>query len=254
MTGGSTRWRARRGRIPHGLGVLFIVSTVAFPQPAAAELGDPIITRLFLADQLELAFDGDTNPVSWDVIGWVGSDWNRLWFKSEGETSTTELGFEGEAQLLYSRLVAPFWELQVGVRGDVSAEGGGPQGRGLLVLGVEGLARYWFEFEAAIFVSHRGDVSARVQASYDLFITQRLIAQPSFEVNVAVQEVPEFGVGAGFNDLELGLRLRYEIRREFAPYVGINWRKTFMGTAELLRDEGQATDVVQALAGVRFWF
>lgn len=235
--------------------LLIVTVATLSAEPARAQMmGESSIHGMFLAEELEYGFNGGANPVTWDVTSWVGSDWNRIWFKSEGEMPTAHLGVEGEAQLLYSRLITPFWECQVGVRGDLLAESGSTQGRGLLVVGFEGLAPYWFEIVPAIFVSHEGDVSARLRASHDLFVTQRLIAQSSFEANVAIQSVPKFGVGAGFNDIKLGLRIRYEIAREFAPYIGISWQQTFAETARLRRDAGRGSSDLQGVAGIRFWF
>lgn len=228
---------------------------VLLASPVAADMGDPPFNRMILVEELEYGFNNADNPLNWDSTSWIGGDWNRVWLKTEGEMRTDELGVDGEAQLLYGRLLAPFWEFQVGVRGDLVAETGArTQGRGLLVLGLEGLAPYWFEVEPAIFVSHQGDVSARLRVSYDLFITQRLIAHPSFEMNVAVQSVPEFGVGAGFNDIELGLRLGYQFVREFTAYLGISWTQTFAEAARLRRNAGQSSSDLQGVAGVRFWF
>lgn len=233
---------------------VFAVAVLLAP-PVSADMGDPPFNRMILFEQLEVGFNNADNPLNWDSIAWIGGDWNRVWLKTEGEMSTDEPGVEGEAQLLYSRLIAPFWELQFGVRGDLVAEpGASKRGRGHLVLGLEGLAPYWFEVEPAIFVSQKGDVSARLRATYDLFITQRLIAHSSFEMNAAVQSVPEFGVGAGLNDIELGLRLGYQFVREFTPYLGISWTQSFAETARLRRDTGQSSSDVQAVAGLRFWF
>ncbi len=124
----------------------------------------------------------------------------------------------------------------------------------LAVVGFEGLAPYWFEMEPAVFVSQDGDISARVTTTYDMFVTQRLIAQPRIEVNAAVQEVPEFGVGSGLNDLDLGFRLRYEIRREYAPYIGVSWQRRFAGTADLARLAGATVSDLAAVGGLRVWF
>jgi copper resistance protein B len=246
----------RVARLFSHLFALLLVTVAALSvEPARAQMmGEPMIHGMFLAEQFEYGVNGGSNPVTWDVTSWVGGDWNRIWFKSEGEMPTAELGVEGEAQLLYSRLIAPFWEFQVGMRGDLVAESGSTQGRGLLVVGLEGLAPYWFEIEPAIFVSHGGDVSARLRAAYDLFVTQRLIAQSSFEANVAVQSVPEFGVGSGFADIELGLRLRFEVVRECAPYVGVSWKQTFAETARLRRDARLGSRDLRGIAGIRFWF
>ncbi len=221
---------------------------------ANAEMGDRPINYFFQLEELEYGFDNQENPLSWDSKSWIGGDWNRIWLKTEGEVPTDELAVEAEAQLLYSRLIAPFWELQAGVRGDVAFEPGFGDGRGFLVLGLEGLAPYWFEIEPSIFVSHLGDISGRFRATYDQHITQRLIAQPSLELNVAIQSVPVFGIGSGFNDLELGLRVRYEITRKFAPYLGFSWRGVFGETATLTETAGLLTSVPQGVAGVRLWF
>lgn len=208
---------------------------------------------LFLLDQAEYGFGGANNPLSWDLTSWVGGDWNRIWLKSEGELPSDGSSVSGEAQLLYSRLIAPFWEVQVGVRGDLLAQDQ-TQGRGHLVVGLEGMVPYLFEIEPTLFISQRGDVSMRVRATHDLFVTQRLIAQSSAEVNIAVQSVPEFGVGQGLGDLEVGLRLRYEFAREFAPYVGVSYEQSFFETAELRQAEGETPQTILGVAGLRLWF
>lgn len=228
---------------------------VSFASPAIADMGDAPFNRMILFEELEYGFNNDDNPLSWDATSWVGGDWNRLWFKTHGEMATSDPEVDGEAQLLCSRLIAPFWELQFGLRGDLAAaDDESTQGRGHLVLGLEGIAPYWFEVEPAIFTSHEGDVSARLRASYDLFITQRLIAHPSFEMNVAVQSVPEFGVGSGFNDIELGLRLGYQLTRKLAPYLGVSWNQAFAEAARFRRAAGTAASDLQGVAGLRLWF
>lgn len=228
---------------------------VSFASPAIADVGDAPFNRMILFEELEYGFNNGDNPLSWDATSWVGGDWNRIWFKTDGEMATSDPEVDGEAQLLYSRLIAPFWELQFGLRGDLAAaEDASTQGRGHLVLGLEGIAPYWFEVEPAIFVSHKGDVSARLRATYDLFITQRLIAHTSFEMNVAIQSVPEFGVGSGFNDIELGLRLGYQLARELTPYIGVSWNQAFAETARFRRAAGNAASDLQGVAGLRLWF
>lgn len=234
---------------------LVAVAAVIWPAPAIADMGDPPLYRIILFEELEYGFNNGDNPLSWGSTSWVGGDWNRMWFKTEGEMSTSNPEVGGEAQLLYSRLIAPFWELQVGLRGDlVAANDQTTQGRGHLVVGLKGLAPYRFEVEPTVFVSHRGDVSFRLRATYDIFITQRLVALPSFEMNVAIQSVPKFGVGSGFNDIELGLRLGYQIAREFTPYVGVSWNQAFAETARLRRAAGSSASDLQGVAGLRFWF
>ena len=219
-----------------------------------AQIMDDQIFSLVQFDQLEYRRNGVANPVGWDMYAWVGGDFTRVWLKSEGDLAT--VGNEGdvEVQLLYSRLFSAFWEWQVGGRVDVQYGGGRTETRVLAVLGLEGLAPYWFEVEPAVFVSHKGDVSARLTTTYDMFITQRAIAQPRVEVNAAVQSVAEFGIGSGLNDVALGLRLRYEFRREYAPYIGVNWTQLLAGTADLARQAGASTGEVALVAGVRMWF
>jgi len=227
-----------------------LLSVCVFPSRALAEEGPPVY-GLFLIDQAEYGYDGQDNPLFWDLTSWVGGDWNRLWLKSEGEISSDASSLGAEAQLLYSRLIAPFWEVQVGLRGDLVTEQESLT-RGHLVLGLEGMVPYRFEFEPALFISQAGDVSMRLRVTHDLFITQRLIAQSSAETNLALQEVPEFGVGTGLNDLELGLRLRYEFRREFAPYVGVSYEQAFFEAAELRRTQSEPS--IRGVAGLRVWF
>ncbi len=229
------------------------LAVVASVGRTSAQVADDKIYTFVLFDELEYQQNGNTNPFRWDAEGWVGGDYDRLWFKTEGEQLTSGGGGEAEVQALYSRLISAFWDLQVGARLDVRY-GEADHARGLIAFGVEGLAPYWFDVEASLFVSHKGDVSFRTTATYDLLFSQRLIGQPRFELNAAVQDVPEFGVGSGLNDIGLGWRLRYELRREFAPYLGISWIQRLGGTADLARAEGADTSEFALVGGVRVWF
>ena len=235
---------------------LAITLAVAVVRPALlrAQVMDNKVYSLVLFDLLEYQHTGAENPVTWDMLWWIGGDFTRLWIKSEGAHSTTVGSGDVEVQALFSRLFAPFWEWQAGLRLDIRYGAGAARTRVLAVVGLEGLAPYWFEMEPSVFVSQDGDISARVTTTYDMFVTQRLIAQPRIEVNAAVQDVPEFGVGSGLNDLDLGFRLRYEIRREYAPYVGISWLRRFAGTADLARLGGKAVSDLAAVGGLRVWF
>lgn len=206
-------------------------------------------------DQLEIrTVDGPTT-LNWDANGWVGGDIRRFWFKTEGDVSlSANTGGEAEVQALYGQLVAPFWDFQAGLRYDRLYGPGPDQGRAFAVVGIQGLAPYLFEVDAALFISEDGDVSARLTGEYELLLTQRLILTPEAEINLAAQRVENFGVGSGLNDIELGLRLRYEISRKFAPYVGINWQRKFFETADLAREEGESVGDFSVLAGVRLLF
>jgi copper resistance protein B len=186
----------------------------------------------------------------WDGEGWYGGDINRITIKSEGEGVFGE-GIEGaELQMLYSRAVGPYFNAQAGIRQDLGA---GPD-RTYATIGFEGLAPYWFEVEGALFLSNKGDILGRVEGYYDQRITQKLILQPMAELNFSAQDVPETGTGSGLSDVELGLRLRYEIVKEFAPYVGLEWARKFGDTARFARAAGEDPGGLSFVMGVRAWF
>lgn len=226
------------------------VGLVARSEPAAAQVADDRLFTFFQVEELEHRWNDGADSVNWDAQGWIGGDVNRAWLKTEGEQILEDTLEEAEVQLLYSRLIAPFWDLQAGGRYDFRPN----PSRFFGVLGVQGLAPYFFEVDAAAFVSDDADVSARLEVEYELLLTQRLIAQPSAEFNFAIQEVQDLGVGSGVNDVELALRVRYEIIREIAPYLGVSWIRKLGQTADLARDEGDSADTFALLAGLRFWF
>lgn len=186
----------------------------------------------------------------WDGEFWLGGDINRLTLKSEGEGRFGERLEGGEVQALYSWALDPYWNLQAGVRQDF---GRGPS-RSYVTVGVEGLAPHWFEVEGAVFLSDKGDLFGRAEAYYDQRITQRLVLQPRAELNFSVQDVPENRIGPGLSNVELGLRLRYEISREFAPYIGISYERKAGRTARYARIDGEDVESANAVVGVRFWF
>jgi copper resistance protein B len=243
------------------LSILVMVTILLFSAgPAFAEdLPEPIednpIIFFVLFDQLEYRMNKGPDTFHWDVQGRVGGDYNRLWVKTEGDQRLSEdSGGEAEVQLLYSRLISPYFDFQAGLRHDEIYGEGPDRSRSFAVLGLQGLALYWFEIDLALFVSEDGDVSARFAGEYDLPITQRLVLQPRVETEIAVQEVEAFDVGEGFNDIELGVRLRYEIRREFAPYVGFSWSRLLGETAHLASRNGEDVDNLAVMIGLRLWF
>jgi copper resistance protein B len=217
--------------------------------PVRAAEDDRIITFLEV-EQFEYRIKDGTESLNWAAQGWIGEDYNKLWFKTEGEAPVGGRAEQAEFQFLYSRLISDFFDVQVGLRQDIKPD----PDRSFAVVGLHGLAKYFFETDVAVFVSHKGEVSARAEAELDLRLTQRLVLQPSAEVNLAVQSVAERGIGSGFNDIELGLRLRYEITREFSPYIGVNWERSLGETADLARAEGERADSFALVAGLRFWF
>lgn len=191
--------------------------------------------------------DGGTG-YGWEGEGWFGGDIHRLVVKSEGEGG--DRVDAAEVQALYSRAIGPYFNLQGGVRHDIRPT----PTRTFAVLGVEGLAPYWFEVEAAAFVSTKGELLARIEGYYDQRLTQRWIAQPRAELNLSAQDIRDTGTGSGITAAELGLRLRYEITREFAPYVGVSWERTFGDTARVARARGDDSGGASIVAGVRAWF
>ena len=196
-----------------------------------------------------------TSDYRWDVEGWYGGDYNRLWFKSEGQKDTAfKADYDVDFQLLYGRFIQKYYDFQIGPRVETQTFRGRNVTRGLGVIGIQGLVPYNYEFESALFIDQNGAVSARLSFNKDMLLTQRLILQTRFETNAAVQRVEEFTTGSGLNNLELGFRLRYEIRREFAPYVGLSLDRSFGETATLVRQDGGTPSQIRFVAGVRMWF
>jgi copper resistance protein B len=203
-----------------------------------------------MLDRLEWSPRDGGDGFAWEGGAWYGGDIDKAWLKTEGEGRFGGGVEAAEVQALWSRAVSPWFDLQLGLRHDFRPQ---PQ-RTHLVLGVQGLAPYWFEVGAAAFVSDKGDVTARIEAEYDLRLTQRLTLQPSAELEFALQDVPETGVGSGFSSAELGLRLRYEIEPEFAPYVGLEHERAFGDTARFQRAGGEEARDLRLLVGLRAWF
>lgn len=208
-------------------------------------------TLFVLFDQLEYAPGASGRPFNVDGRAWYGGAVSRLWLLFQGEGATTERDGEADLQMMYGRLIDPFWDAVAGVRID-RPWGSAAASRVHFAVGLIGLAPYRFELSPTLFVSTDGDISARLEAGYQILITQRLIAEPEFELNAALQAVPELGIRRGVNDYEYGLRIRYEIRREFAPYVG--W--SFSRRSAALPDgsaEGEHRRASRLVFGLRLW-
>jgi len=236
-----------------------IVSTIAahflFPAVLASaeehahDHGDnPIVTKVMF-DQLEIHNEDGANPLVIEAQAWIGKDLNKFWLKTDFEQRDGEIE-EAEVQALYSRAIAPYWDLQIGIRHDIQPTPTQTWG----VLGIQGLAPYFFEVDAALFVGESGKTALRVAAEYELLFTQSLILSPEVEVNIYGQNDWETGVGSGLSDITASLRLRYEIKREFAPYVGVSWSKQFGTTADITERKGEANNDTSMIAGVRIWF
>lgn len=221
---------------------------VATTAHAAGMEDDPLLAMLKL-DKLEVHETDDGNPRAWKADAWVGRDLNKVWLKTEGEVVDGETE-EGEVQLLYSRAITPFWDLQLGARHDFRPE---PK-RDWLAIGINGIAPYLFEVDAALFVGKEGRSAARLDAEYEYLFTQRLVLIPELEANLYGKEDEALGLGKGLADLTLGLRLGYEIRREFTPYIGYTWTGLYGGTADFAETAGAETQSRAWLAGFKAWF
>jgi len=184
---------------------------------------------------------------SWDLDGWIGGDTHKLWLKSEGTQGKSKLE-DAEAWMMYSRNVATFWDAQVGLRHDE------PDSATYAVLGVNGLAPYYFETEAHLFVSDKGKVSARLREENDLLLTQKLILKPYAELNVQAQPDRARHTGAGLTDGKVGLQTRYEFTRAFAPYVDIHYGRKFGETSSMAQSQGDDVTETIGTVGLRLMF
>lgn len=217
--------------------------------PGGHRVHDSGVNSLLLINQLEWQGGDGAGALNWDIKGWVGGDIDRLWLRSEGERSAGRTE-SAEVQALWGHAISPWWDLVSGVRHDFKPG----DGQTWAAFGAQGMALYNFEAEATLFVGEAGRTAARLEGDYDILLTNRLILQPTAELNFYGHNDPPRGVGSGLSDSELGLRLRYEVRREFAPYVGVSWNRSYGQTAQYARDEGEDISQWRWVVGVRLWF
>lgn len=220
----------------------------AFPPVHGHHTADDAVRAMVLFDQLEWQAFGKTNDMSWDTTSWVGTDVDRLWFRAEGDRARGTFE-QAQLQLLYGRAVSRWWQVMAGVRQDVRP--GAP--RTAAALGVEGTAPYFFHVEASLFTEMNGRSHLRLETEYDLLLTNRLVLQPLVEVEIYSRADRAQQIGRGLATLDAGLRVRYEVRREFAPYVGLVWHRAYFDTADLHRAAGRRDRGVAVAVGVRVW-
>ncbi|MDP9712977.1 UNVERIFIED_ORG: copper resistance protein B [Pseudomonas fluorescens] len=220
-----------------------------FTSHAGHQVHDSAINTYFLADKLEWQDADDASILAWDLSGWIGGDIDRLWLRSEGERSNGKTE-DAEVQALWGHAISPWWDVVSGVRQDFKP--GAPQT--WAAFGLQGMALYNFEAEATAFLGENGQSALRLEGDYDILLTNRLILQPTAELNVYGKNDPQRGIGSGLANTEAGLRLRYEFRREFAPYIGVTWNRTYGHTADYAREEGEDRSEARLVLGVRLWF
>ncbi len=248
MQGGSAPADARD---PHAYSGGFVLGSgpYALPGGRGLRLGDEKTFATLLVDNLEVVRTDGRSSGAYDLTARIGRDYNRLVIKAEGEVSGGKVQ-EARTEGLWSHAFATFWDAQLGLRQD---SGIGP-GRTWLAFGVQGIAPYWFELGAAAYVGDGGRTALRLNAEYELLITQKWVLQPRVEANVYGKSDPANEIGKGLSSVSAGVRLRYEFTRQFAPYVGIEWAGRFGETADIARADGRPTRNTSVVAGVRFWF
>nr|WP_236422238.1 copper resistance protein B [Pseudomonas syringae] len=217
--------------------------------PGGHEVHDTALNSFFIFEKLEWQDADDGSALNWEAQGWIGGDVDRLWLRSEGERTNGKTE-EAEVHALWGHSISPWWDLVGGVRQDFKP--GDPQT--WAAFGIQGLALYNFEAQATAYLAEGGQTAARLEGDYDILLTNKLILQPTAEFNFYGKNDPQRGIGSGLSESEVGLRLRYEIRPEFAPYVGVTWNRAYGKTADYARDEGEDSNEARLVLGVRVWF
>ena len=221
----------------------------AFPDVEGHAVHDKAVHHFVLFDQLEWQSGAGSDGLSIDTRGWVGRDRDRLWFRAEGDGENGRIG-EAQTHVLYGRQFSRWWDMVAGVRQDFRP---GPA-QAWAAFGVQGLAPYWFEVEATAYVGASGRTHARFEVEYELLLTNRLVLQPLVEAEIVGKSDPERGAGAGLSTTNAGFRLRYEFRREVAPYVGVSWNNKWGKTADFAEAAGEGTGGARFVTGLRLWF
>ena len=209
---------------------------------------DPVLTKVMI-DQFEKRYSDNSKPWILEADAWIGQDLNKVWFKIDAEQHDGNLE-ELEIQTLYNRAVDPYWDFQIGWKHNSRPK----PDSDWLAIGFKGLAPYWIEIDAAAFIGDGGQVNLRFDAEYELMLTQQWVLSPEAEINFYSKKDTVNGIDSGLSDTQIGIRLQYEIRRELAPYIGVNWTQKYGGTADYARSNDEITHDLQFVAGIRAWF
>lgn len=221
----------------------------AMPPHGGHDMMDNAIHGFMLLDRLETWNNDPGRGAAWEGRGWIGTDLNRAWLRTEGErvSNRTE---SADAEILYGHSVSPWWDVVTGVRHDFKPG----NGQTFAAVGVQGLAPQKFEIAATAYLGQRGQTALRFEAEYELLLTNRLILQPLVEVNAYGRDDRLRGIGSGLSTAEAGMRLRYEFTRRFAPYIGITREQAFGRTADFRREESGKRGDTRFVLGFRTWF
>ncbi|WP_019449193.1 copper resistance protein B [Cupriavidus sp. BIS7] len=249
MQGGSAPPDARDPNAYSG-GYQLGVGKYALGENRQLHMADEHLYAAVLVDRLEWTHGSDSNAASYEAQAWFGSAYDKLVIKAEGEAEKGKV-HDARTELLWGHAISTYWDTQIGLRNDA---GYGRPARNWLAFGVQGLAPYWFEVDATAYLGTEGRTAMRLSAEYELLITQRLILQPRIEANLYGKNDPATGTGSGLSNGAVGVRLRYEFSRQFAPYIGVERYQTFGNTADMLRASGGRSGETRFVAGVRVWF
>ena len=229
--------------------LILAIAMLSVSQASFARMEDDPVELKLMLDKFEVGRIDGNNTLSWESGFWIGKDLNKLWVKSDGERVAGETE-STENRILYSKAISPFWDLQAGLRHDTTPG----NSRNYATFGLQGLAPYYFETDANVSLGKNSQVKLNLSFEYEMMLTQKLVLSPEIGLNAYTKNDKEMGIGSGLSDIEAGLRLRYEIKREFAPYIGVNWSKKFGNTADLVSNEGGDTSEAMFVLGVRAWY
>lgn len=212
-------------------------------------MGDEERFGALMIDRIEAVHTDDNTATAYEAQAWYGRDYDRAVLKAEGDIDAGKF-MEAETELLWGHAVATYWNTQLGVRHDSGEE----PDRSWLAFGIQGLAPYWFEVDASAYIGEQGRTAVQLEAEYELLLTQKLILQPRVEAVIYGKRDAERETGTGLSDMSAGLRLRYELKREFAPYIGVEWAGKFGATADYARAAGEDAREARIVAGLRIWY
>ena len=232
------------------LSLLMLPGMALATSASAMDMDHEIFTSIKI-DQLEHRWQSGDDLVAAKGALQIGTGEQKIVLKVESEYLRDAHTFDrAEFHLRYQHIISDFFDAYVGLRHDVKPD----PARSYATFGITGLAPHWFEIDVAGFVSETGAASARLDVSYEIPITQKIYLEPDMELDASLKNDAAIDVGRGFSKLETGLRLRYEISRKIAPYIGVNWERRLGETSRLARAAGEDPDLLSAVIGIKLMF